>query len=146
VDQLAQDLDECQVTEVTAFPDEHMFAIVQFGLRSDASKHHIRVCACLTAQFVFFNGADSDVLLTAINAQATSSTFSINQSVINVARIQVASSSRLGVSSAQDDSGNCFHKLQLRWKMLCAHRDTDLYWSLADDSPLCFKDSGIISE
>jgi hypothetical protein len=41
VDHLAQDLDERQVT---AFPAEHMFAIVQFGLRSDASKHHIRVC------------------------------------------------------------------------------------------------------
>jgi hypothetical protein len=49
------------------------------------------------------------------------------------------------VSSVQDDSGNCFNNLQLRWKTLCAHRDTDLYWSLADDSPSC-KDSGIISE
>jgi hypothetical protein len=48
--------------------------------------------------------------------------------------------------SAQDDSGNCFNKLQLRWKTLCAHGDTVLHWSLADDSPSCFKDSGIISE
>ncbi len=48
--------------------------------------------------------------------------------------------------SSQDDSGNCFNKLQLRWKTLCAHRDTVLYWSLTDDSPSCFKDSGIISE
>jgi hypothetical protein len=121
----------------TAFPAEHMFAIVQFGLRPDASKHHIRVCACLAAQFAFFSRADSGVLLTAINAQATSSTFSINQSAKNVARNQAAPSSR--VFSAQDDPGNCFNKLQLRWKTLCAHRDTDLYWSLADDSPSCFK-------
>jgi hypothetical protein len=116
-------------------------------LRSCSSaSHHIRVCACLAAQFAFFSRADSGVLLTAINAQATSSTFSINQSAINVIRIQAAPSSRLGVSSAQDDSGNCFNKLQLHWKTLCAHRDTDLYWSLADDSPSCLNVSGIITE
>ena len=45
----------------TSFPAEHMFAIVQFGLRPDASKHHIRVCACLAAQFAFFSRADSGV-------------------------------------------------------------------------------------
>ena len=33
-----------QPQQVTAFPTEHMFTIVQFGLRPDASKHHIRVC------------------------------------------------------------------------------------------------------
>jgi hypothetical protein len=76
--------------------------------------------------------------------QPPSSTFSINQSAISVTRIQAAPSSR--VSSAQDDSGNCFNKLQLRRKMLCAHRDTYLYWYLADDSPSCLKDSGIITE
>jgi hypothetical protein len=32
------------VSQVTAFPAEHMFAIVQFGLRSDASNHHISTC------------------------------------------------------------------------------------------------------
>ena len=69
-----------QPQQVTAFPAEHMFAIVQFGLRPDASKHHIRMCACLTAQFSFFIGADSGVLLTVINAQVSASTFSINQS------------------------------------------------------------------
>ena len=133
-----------QPQQVTAFPAEHMFDIVQFGLRPDASKHHIRVCVCLVAQFAFFSRADSGVLLTAINAQATSSTFSINQAAKNVARNQAAPSSR--VSSAQDDPDNCFNKLQLRWKTLRAHRDTDLYWSLEDDSPSCFKDSGIITE
>ena len=30
--------------------------------------------------------------------------------------------------------------------LLCAHRHTDLYWSLADDSPSCLKVSGIIME
>ncbi len=37
-----------QPHQVTVFPAEHMFAIVQFGLRPDAFNHHIRVCACLT--------------------------------------------------------------------------------------------------
>ncbi len=69
--------------------------------------------------------------------------FSINQSPTNVARNQAAPSSRV---FQLDDSGNCFNKLQMRWKTLCAFRDTVLYWSLADDSPSCFKDSGIFSE
>ena len=133
-----------QPQQVTVFPAEHMFAIVQFGLRPDTSKHHIRVCACLTAQFSFFNHADSEVLLTVINTQASSSTFSINQSTKNVARNQAAPSSR--VLSAQDDPYNCFNKFQLRWKILCAHRDTNLYWSLEDDPASWFKNSGIITE
>jgi hypothetical protein len=45
---------------------------VQFGLRPDASRHHIQECACLAAHFAFFSRADSGVLLTVINAQATS--------------------------------------------------------------------------
>jgi hypothetical protein len=47
------------------------------------------VCACLAAQFAFFSRADSGVLLTVINVQATSSTFSINHSATNVARIKL---------------------------------------------------------
>jgi hypothetical protein len=93
-----------QPQQVTAFPAEYMFAIVQFGLRPDVSKHHIRVCASLTAQFVFFILTDSGVLLSGINVQTSSSTFSINQSAKNVARNQAAPSSR--VSSAQDDPHN----------------------------------------
>jgi hypothetical protein len=84
-----------QPQQVTAFPAEHMFAIVQFGLRPDASNHQVRVCACLTVQFAFFSRADSGVLLTVINVQATFSTFSINQSPTNVARNQAAPSSRV---------------------------------------------------
>ena len=133
-----------QPQQVTVFPAEYMFVIVQFGLRPDASKHHIRVCACLTAQFAFFSRADSGVLLTDINAQVSASTFSVNQSVKNVERNQAAPSSR--VSSAQDDPLNCFNKLQLRWKNLSAHRDTDLYWSLEDDPVSWFKNSGILTE
>jgi hypothetical protein len=34
----------------------------------------------------------------------------------------------------------------LKQLLLCAHRNTDLYWSLADDSPSCLKVSGIITE
>jgi hypothetical protein len=30
--------------------------------------------------------------------------------------------------------------------LLCAHRNTDLYWSLTDDSSSCLKVSGIITE
>ena len=44
-----------QPQQVTAFPAEHMFVIVKFGFRPDASKHHIRVCDCLSAQFVSFS-------------------------------------------------------------------------------------------
>ena len=99
-----------QPQQVTVFPSEHMFAIVQFGLRPDDSKHHIRVCVCLTAQFVFFSRADSGVLLTTITAHVSDSTFPINQSTKNVARNQAAPSSR--VSSVQDDPHKCFNKLQ----------------------------------
>jgi hypothetical protein len=77
------------------FPAEHMLTIVQFGLRPDASKHHIRVCACLAAEFAFFSRADSGVLLTAINDQASDCTLSINQSAKNVTRNQAAPSSRV---------------------------------------------------
>ena len=81
--------------KVTAFPAEHMVTIVHFGLRPNASKHHIRVCACLAAQFVFFSRSDSGVLLTAINAQVSDSTLSINQAAKNVDRNQAAPSSRV---------------------------------------------------
>jgi hypothetical protein len=103
-----------QPQQITAFPAGHMFTIVLYGLRPNASKHHIRVCACLAAQYAFFSRADSGVLLTVINAQVSDSTLSITgQAAKNVARNQAAPSSR--VSSAQDDPDNCFNKL--RWKM-----------------------------
>ena len=70
-----------QPQQVTAFPAEHMFAIVQFGLRPDASNHQVRVCACLAAQFAFFSRADSGVLLTAINAQSSVCVYLLRQSV-----------------------------------------------------------------
>jgi hypothetical protein len=66
-----------QPQQVTAFPAEHMFTIVRFGLRPNSSTHHIRVCACLEAQFAFFSRDDSGVLLTAINEQVSDSTLSI---------------------------------------------------------------------
>ncbi len=121
-----------------------MFTIVRYGLRPNASKHHIRVCACLAAQFVFFSRADSGVLLTVINAQVSDTTLSINQASKNVARNQAAPSSR--VSSTLDDPDNCFINLQLRWKMLHDHRDTDLYWFFEDDPASLSKNSGIITE
>jgi hypothetical protein len=37
------------------------------------------------------------------------------------------------VSSVQDDPDNCFNKIQLHWKMLRDHRDTDLYWFFEGD-------------
>ena len=39
----------------TTFPVEHMFTIVIYDLRPNASKHHIRVYVCLTTQFAFFS-------------------------------------------------------------------------------------------
>jgi len=50
------------------------------------------------------------------------------------------------VSSAQDDPDNSFIKLQLRWKMLRKHRDTDLYWFCDNDPASLSKNSGIITE
>jgi hypothetical protein len=50
------------------------------------------------------------------------------------------------VSSAQDDPDNWFNKLQLRWKMLRKHRDTELYWFFDDDPASLSKNSGIITE
>jgi hypothetical protein len=73
-----------QPQQVTEFPAEHMFAIVQFGLRPDASRYHIQGCAGLAAQFAFFSRADSSVLLTAINDQATSSVCSSKHGLILV--------------------------------------------------------------
>jgi hypothetical protein len=64
-----------QPQEVTVFPAEHMFTIVTYGLRPNVSRHHTRVCACLTSQF--FSPADSGVLLTAIITQVSDSTLSI---------------------------------------------------------------------
>ncbi len=75
-----------QPQQVTVFPSEHMFTIVRYGLRPNTCKHHIRVCACLTTQFVFFSRADSGVLLTVINVQVSDTTLSINQTAKNVAR------------------------------------------------------------
>jgi hypothetical protein len=92
------------------FPAEHIFTIVMYGLRLNASRHHIRVCACLVAQFVFFSRADSGVLLTVINDQLSDSTLSIIQAAKNIAHNQAAPSSR--ESSAQDDPDNCINKLQ----------------------------------
>jgi hypothetical protein len=51
-----------QTQEVTVFSADHMFTTVMFGRRPNASKHHIRACVCLSAQFVFFSRADSGVL------------------------------------------------------------------------------------
>jgi hypothetical protein len=41
-----------------------MLTIVMYGLRPNASKHNIRVCACLAAQFAFFSRADSGIIYT----------------------------------------------------------------------------------
>jgi hypothetical protein len=68
----------------------------------------------------------------------------INQATKNVVLNQPALSSR--VSSSQDDPGNCFNKLQLRWKMLRSHRDTDLYLFFEDDPSSLSKNSVIITE
>ena len=133
-----------QPQQVTVFPVEHMVTVVHFDLRPNTSKHHIRVCACLAAQFTFFSRTDSGVLLTDINEQVSDSTFSINQTDKNVAHNQAAPSSR--VSSPQDDPDNCFNKLQLHWKMLRNHRVSDLYWFFEDDPESLSKNSGIITE
>ncbi len=99
---------------------------------------------CLTTLFVFFSRADSGVLLTVINAQVSDSTLSIIQAAKNIAHNQADPSSR--VSSTQDDPDNCFNKLQLHWKMLRNHQETDLYWFFQDDPASVTTNSGIITE
>ena len=79
---------------------------MQIGLRPDASKHHIRVCACLATQFDFFRHTDSDVLLAAINVQVSASSLSINQSAKNVARNDSTLLQSI-VSSRRSDPINC---------------------------------------
>ena len=49
-------------------------------------------------------------------------------------------------TSAQDDPGNSFHKLQLSLKMLRDHRDTDLYWFFEDDPVSFHENSDIVTE
>jgi hypothetical protein len=53
---------------------------------------------------------------------------------------------RGSISSAQNDPDNSFIKLQLRWKMLRNHRDTDLYWFCDDDPASLSKNLGIITQ
>jgi hypothetical protein len=84
------------------------------------------------------------VLIQVINEKVSNTTLSINQATKNVAHNQAAPSSR--VSSAQDDPDNSFIKLQLRWKILRNHRDTDLYWFCDDDPVSLSKNSGIITD
>jgi hypothetical protein len=62
----------------------------------------------------------------------------------NIAHNQASPSLR--VSSAQDDPDNCFNKIQLRWKTLRNHHDTDLYWFFRDDHASLVSNSGIITE
>jgi hypothetical protein len=71
-----------QPQQVTAFPAEHMFTIVHFGLRPNASKHHIRVCACLAAQFAFFSLAQF-----AIFSRGTTFRFPLNCRQCSVLRL-----------------------------------------------------------
>ncbi len=103
-----------------------MRCVVKRAMLFETSKHHIRVCVCLVAHFVFFSRADSGVLLTVINAPLSDTTLSINQADKKFTLNQAAPSSR--VSSVIDDPDNCFNKIQLRWKMIRNHHDTDLYW------------------
>ena len=77
-------------------------------------------------------------------AQVYDTALSINQAAKNIARNQKLHALR--VPSAQDDPDNCFNKLQLRWKMLRNHQDTDLYWFFQDDPASLSKNSGIITE
>jgi hypothetical protein len=138
------ELQGSSMLQVTTFPSLRMFTIVMFGLRPNASRYLIRVCACLAMQFAFFSRADSGVLLTAIDAHLSDSTLSINQATKNITRNQTAPCLR--VSSAIDDPDNCFNKFQLRWKTVRNHHDTDLYWFFQDDPTSLASNSDIITE
>ena len=129
-----------QSQQVTTFPAAHMrYRSVRVSPRHFQAPHS---CVCLSdfSVRILFPGWFGNTL----DTQTSSSTFFLNQSAKNVTRNQAAPPSR--VSSPQDDPGNCFNQLQLRWKILHTHRDTDLYWFLEDDPESWFKNSVIITE
>jgi hypothetical protein len=97
---------------------KHMFTIVMYDLRPNAFRHHIRVCACMTAQFAFFSRDDSGVLLTVINDQLSDWTLSIHQTAKNVSHNQAAlhslrecpqlKTTPTTVSTSSSPAGKCY--------------------------------------
>jgi hypothetical protein len=96
-----------------------MLSILTHGLLDTTSSHHVRVCACLTAQFAFFSKADSGINLLAEDVDIFNDTFSINVKVKNIERSQAAPLSR--VTSATHDPQRLFQQLQFKWKRLRCH-------------------------
>ena len=111
-----------------------MLSILTHGLLDTTSSHHVRVCACLTAQFAFFSRADSGINLLAEDVDIFNDTFSINVTAKNIERSQAAPLSR--VTSATHDPQRLFQQLQFKWKRLrCHHINKRPYWLFHDEQP-----------
>jgi hypothetical protein len=111
-----------------------MLSILRHGLQDSSSSHHVRVCACLTAQFAFFSRADSGINLLAEDVDIFKDTFSINVKAKNIERSQAAPLSR--VTSATHDPQRLFQQLQFKWKRLrCHHINKRPYWLFHDEQP-----------
>jgi hypothetical protein len=109
---------------------------LSFGriLLDTTSSHHVRVCACLTAQFAFFSRADSGIYFLAEDVDIFNDTFSINVKAKNIQRSQAAPLSR--VTSATHDPQRLFQQLQFKWKRLrCHHITKRPYWLFHDEQP-----------
>jgi len=121
-------------TKAAPFPASYMLSILTHGLLDTTSSHHVRVCACLTAQFAFFSRADSGINLLAEDVDIFNDTFSINVKAKNIERSQAAPLSR--VTSATHDPQRLFQQLQFKWKRLrCHHINKRPYWLFHDEQP-----------
>ena len=106
-------------TKAAPFPASYMMSILMHGLQDTTSSHHVRVCACLTAQFAFFSRADSGINLLAEDVDIFNDTFSINVKAKNIERSHASPLSR--VTSATHDPQRLFQQLQIKWKRLRGH-------------------------
>ena len=121
-------------TKAAPFPASYMLSILRHGLQDSSSSHHVRVCACLTAQFAFFSRADSGINLLAEDVDIFSDTFAINVKAKNIERSQAAPLSR--VTSATHDPQRLFQQLQTKWQRLRGHTlTTSPYWLFQDEPP-----------
>ena len=121
-------------TKAAPFPASYMLSILKHGLKDTTSSHHIRVCACLTAQFAFFSRADSGINLLDEDVDIFNDTFSINVKAKNIERSQAAPLSR--VTSTTHDPQRLFQQLQEKWKRLRGHNiNKSPYWLFQDEPP-----------
>jgi hypothetical protein len=114
-----------------------MLVILKFGLLTNTADVHVRECACLTSQIVFFSRADSDCLRLVQDVLAHGDTFSINTSPKNIGHIQTVPLSRLTITVARHDPDRLFQQLQEKWKFIHQHTNNEsIYWFFDGEAPV----------